>query len=120
MTKPGHGSGPLILTLAIASVGLGAPAWADYEVMSATAPGFTAGQKLPDGAKLSVPAGKSLKLLGIPGGGTHVIDGPYEGTVADYEKNAACPWWTRLAGGCAKGEDEGEPAGTRGIVRPRE
>lgn len=102
------------LTLAIAAAAL--PAWADYEVMSSTAPGYKAGQKLGDDAKMSVPEGKSVKLLDASGG-THEIAGPYEGAVADYKSPSGCPWWKRALGACPEdaGGVAGEPAATRGL-----
>lgn len=112
MRKIGRAFGLLALTLTMTGAAFVAAALAEYEVMRSTAPGYTAGQKIPAGAKINVPDGKSVRLLDKTGGGTHDIAGPYDGTVADYAATG-CSWLKRITGGCKP--VDGAAAAVRGL-----
>ena len=74
-----------IVTLALACIGVQAPAQADIYVIESTAPAIKAGSQLADADGLSVPAGASVRVL-LPSGKTQTIKGPHSGSVADIGK----------------------------------
>ncbi len=90
-------------------------AQADYQVMESTITALPQGTTLPENAELDIPEGERVKLLRTPAGSTHELEGPYQGTVEDYEATAKCPWWKKISVGC---EDESAPIGIRSTPSP--
>ncbi|MEZ5773829.1 MAG: hypothetical protein R3D33_03715 [Hyphomicrobiaceae bacterium] len=77
------------LFAALLLVAAAAPALADIEVLSSDVPGLAVGTRLPDGTVLSVPAGRSLRLLGPDGSTTYLVVGPL--MASSRTISAACP-----------------------------
>jgi hypothetical protein len=65
---------------ATALMALAAPAVAEISILESTAPGLKSGARLPDGASVDIPAGKSLRVL-LPSGQTKSINGPFHGRI---------------------------------------
>src|SRR5262245_52994957 len=86
----------------------------DLEVVYSTAPGLQVGTKFKVDAEFNVPDGASVGLLRSSGNTTHIIHGPYRGTLAKYEKNSP-RFWGLLFGG-ARQESEPPLGGTRAPV----
>lgn len=105
--------GSAALLLAVAAV----PAWAEMEVTESTVPGIATGNKIPDGARLSLPKGTMLRLLVFTQQGnlTKTLKGPFEGTVGEYEKKKP-GWWNRLFG--AKDDPEQPMAAMKSSQEP--
>ncbi len=91
------------------------PAMADYEVMDSSVATLPKGTTLPDNATLNLPANGRVKLLKTPEGSTHELQGPYQGTVSDYDGTPDCPWWKKISVGC--GGDRA-PIGVRSTPSP--
>ena len=88
---------------------------AEIEVLESSAPGITAGAKLPDEAQVKVPEGASIRVLVLSSGSTKTVKGPYQGTVGDYKDERS--WWERITG---REKDTDAPIGaTRGMRPPQ-
>ena len=74
----------LALLAALALTALPMTASAELEVTRSSAPALKPGTKLPDGARISVPAGAEVTIVQTPPGSTHVIRGQFDGTLAEY------------------------------------
>ena len=101
-------------------VALGLPARADVEVMSSTVPEIAKGTVLEDDAVFKIPEGAEVLLVRTPQGTTHMLSGPFEGTLEDYETRNTCSALERFLGLC---DDESEvptgpTGGVRGVVPP--
>lgn len=105
---------PIIAVAVTLAVSAGA-ALADYEVMESSIAALPEGTTLPDNATLNLPAEGRVKLLKTPEGSTHELEGPYEGTVSDYEGTPDCPWYKKISVGC--GGDRA-PIGIRSTPSP--
>lgn len=90
---------------------------AEYKVIESDVPEIFANQTFADDTVFQVPDGAKLTLQKLPEGSTHIIEGPYDGTVANYATQAKCPWWRRILGLCedANGTDRTGTTGVRGI-----
>jgi len=86
------------------------PVMADYEVMESTVAELPRGTTVPDDATVAIPEGGRVKLLRTGSGTTHDLEGPYEGTVTDYEADTDCPWWKKISVGC---DGQSAPIGIR-------
>jgi len=104
-----------IIAVALAVTVLAGAALADYEVMESSVATLPKGTTLPDDATLNLPAEGRIKLLKTPEGSTHELEGPYEGTVSDYEGTQDCPWWQRISVGC---DGQRAPIGVRSTPSP--
>ena len=103
------------LFAALLLVAAAAPALADIEVLSSDVPGLAVGTRLPDGTVLSVPAGRSLRLLGPDGSTTYLVVGPYDGKLEDYQRRLPCSWWQKLIrSDCPDDSPSAGVGGTRG------
>lgn len=89
-----------LAALAVVAVLNTAPAMADYEVMESTVADLPRGASVPEGATIAIPEHGRVKLLRTGKGTTHELEGPYEGTVGDYEASAECPWYKKMTVGC--------------------
>lgn len=78
---------------------------AELEVMHSTVAGVEVGAKFSDATLLKVPEAGEVRLMKRPGNTTHLIKGPFEGTLADYAKRGPV---TREA------VSRSVPGGTRG------
>ena len=83
------------------------PVKADISVLASTAPALKKGMELDDDASITVPPGKSVRLL-LPDGRTRTIKGPFSGQVWDPEtEQSVAPSFSRqirsTASGVAKG-----------------
>jgi hypothetical protein len=102
----------VIVAAALVSAG---PAAADYEVMESTVADLPRGATLPDDATVAIPEGGRVKLLQTREGTTHDLEGPYEGSVSDYEAKSDCPWYKKISVGCG---GETAPIGIRSTPSP--
>ncbi len=104
-----------VAALATAALLNSAPALADYEVIESTVAGLPRGAAVAEGAAIAIPEGGRVKLLRTGEGTTHDLEGPYQGTVEDYEATADCPWYKKVTVGC---NGESAPIGIRSTPSP--
>ena len=104
-----------LAVLAAVAVLNAAPAMADYEVMESTVADLPRGATVAENATIAIPEGGQVKLLRTGEGTTHELEGPYEGTVGDYEASAECPWYKKITVGC---NGESAPIGIRSTPDP--
>lgn len=103
----------------------GGAAHAELLVTESTVDGIAMNATFADGAAFDVPDGRLLRFLKRPQNTTHEIEGPYQGTLADYTPK--CSWWARLSGKCGPTSDvEGgtrnatsAPGGAASAPKPR-
>lgn len=104
-----------LLGIALAAFLAPAAAVAEIEVLESSAPGITAGAKLPDEAQVKIPEGASIRVLILSSGSTKTVRGPYQGTVGAYKDKRS--WWERVTG---REKDSDAPIGaTRGMRPPQ-
>jgi hypothetical protein len=73
------------------------PAYAEMEVTASNVPSMAVGSSLPDDARLTLPKNATIQLMTSNPSGqfTMTLNGPFEGTVADYKKKRRS-WWRKL------------------------
>jgi hypothetical protein len=109
MTLVGLG---LILLLA----SFAGPGFAEALVVTSSAPGIEAGQKLDEKAIIEIPANATVEVLVMPENTMRVVKGPCKGTL--FTCKPECPFW-RLDGCPEAGSHSAEGGGTRSRL-PRE
>lgn len=84
---------------------------AETQVLESDVPELPAGTKIADETRIVIPDGMTLRVLVISDGETKTLNGPYEGTIADYKEDLS--WWERITG---RRKNTDAPIGaTRGI-----
>jgi hypothetical protein len=84
---------------------------AESEVLESDAQELPVGTKIADDKRIVIPDGKKLRVLLVASGNTKTLNGPYEGTVADYKEDLT--WWERITG--RKKEGDAPIGATRGL-----
>jgi hypothetical protein len=90
-----------------------ARARAEVLVLESNVQGLERGRELSDRQRLTVPAGRHVKVL-RPGGDTQYINGPYDRVVRDITRGEPINWqiWQRF-----RGEIGGTVGGTRSLKK---
>lgn len=88
-------------------------ALAETQVLESDVPDLPVGAKIADEIRINIPEGKTLRVLIESEGETKTLQGPYEGTVANYKDDLS--WWERLMG---RRKNTDAPIGaTRGLIK---
>lgn len=93
---------------------------AEVLVLESNVQGLERGRELSDRERLTVPAGRHVKVL-RPGGDTQYISGPYDGVVRDITRGEPInmPIWQRFRDEVG-GTLGGTVGATRGAIRRRD
>ena len=65
---------------------ISSPVRADLIIIDSSLPKYSTGVKFGNDTKFEVPKGQQLQLLQTPEGTTHILNGPYTGTLKAYVK----------------------------------
>lgn len=85
----------------------------EYKVLESGAYDIKVGTTISPDDYLKIPSGAEVRLQKLPGGSTHRIVGPYEGSIAAYQ---TCGGMKRMLGLCPAPEEK-PVGGTRGVPR---
>jgi len=99
-----------ILAGSIFFVAFAGTARADLIVVEQNGTDYKIQQRLSDDSSLKVPPGARVKFKRLPDGVYVIVDGPYDGSLANYRVKGGCPWWNNAC----KSEKTPTPGGTRG------
>jgi hypothetical protein len=103
------------ISVILAGVIYGSPAFCDFIVVSSQSSALKVGSAIADSAAVEIKDQEQLRLMDKESGETRILIGPYKGTVADY--NFSCPSIRQMTVGCLS-KSRSKPIGaTRGIQK---
>jgi hypothetical protein len=106
-----------IALVGLAVAALAGPAAADVLILDSSVAGLKRGTQLPDGARLKVPAGKSVMIM-RPSGETQDVAGPYDRLVRDISRGETMSeTFQRMKSQLEKESGGGAIGATRGVNR---
>ena len=90
---------------------------AEMTVLSSTSNSVEAGASVDEATSFAIEDGAEVQILRVEQGTTHVIKGPFSGTLSEYEAKAAdCGILDFFSGDC--GDQGGNPTGGMRDVAP--
>ena len=95
---------------------------AEMTVTSTTSDSVKTGDTITESTKFSIEKDAEVQILKVDEGTTHILKGPFKGTLKQYESRTAdcSDWWDRLTEDCETKEDPLGLGGMRGVAPPRD